>query len=56
MNYLIGKIEKRPYQFPHIEVVVLDNEISLALESDPPTYESINVLKIADSFDINPFK
>ena len=46
----INNMEKKKYTAPAIEIIVLDNEISLALESAPPTYES-NSLK-----QDNPFK
>ncbi len=46
-----NKVEKRIYSIPEIACVELDNEISLALESNPPlgpdeTFNSIQ----------NPFK
>jgi len=54
MNELI--IEKKEYSSPQIIRVKLDNEISLALESDPPTYESINKIVAPEYFNNDPFK
>ena len=49
-------IEKKEYSSPQITRVKLDNEISLALESDPPTYESSNKVVSPDYFNDDPFK
>jgi hypothetical protein len=49
-------IEKKEYSSPQIIRVKLDNEISLALESDPPTYESTNNVVAPEYFNNNPFK
>lgn len=46
----------RLYIIPAIERVLLDNEISLALESTPPTYEQILNQKAPDYFNADPFK
>ena len=35
-------ISKKHYFQPSIDVIELDSEISLALESEPPTFESEN--------------
>ena len=32
----ISNITKRPYIVPELEIIKLDNEISLAMESTPP--------------------
>ncbi|HET7733647.1 MAG TPA: hypothetical protein VFK73_07395 [Paludibacter sp.] len=53
MNILI---DKRIYNSPHIERITLDNEISLALESDPPTYESGNSSTVPEYFNNDPFR
>jgi hypothetical protein len=53
MNILI---DKRIYNSPYIERITLDNEISLALESDPPTYESDNCKTGSDYFNNDPFR
>lgn len=45
----------KQYKSPKIEVVKLDNEISLALDSDPPTFESENSLR-QESYTSEPFK
>lgn len=55
MNFLEENTTKREYQSPQIELIRLDNEISLALESDPPTYESENRFK-PESFTLEPFR
>ena len=44
-------IEKRKYSTPG-----LDNEISLILASDPPTYESSNSSNKPEYFNHDPFK
>jgi hypothetical protein len=46
--------EKREYIAPTVEHILLDNEISLALASDPPTYESSNKLA-PEYFNNDPF-
>ncbi len=49
---------KRIYQFPAIERIILDNEISLQLESynSPPTRETNNNLNSLDYFSNDPMK
>lgn len=49
---------KRIYQLPAIEKIILDSEISLALESSdsPPTYESKNNLNTLEYFTNDPMK
>jgi hypothetical protein len=49
-------MEKKKYNSPVIEVVILDNEISLALASAPPAgpYESTNVAP--ENFQNEPYK
>ena len=56
MNNTKTITEKKAYKSPEILVVVLDNEISLALESTPPTYESLNGSIAPDYFSNDPFK
>jgi hypothetical protein len=46
---------KREYIAPTVELIQLDNEISLALASDPPTYETNNKLA-PEYFNNDPFK
>ena len=48
--------ENRPYIAPEIERVALDNEISLILESTPPTGPNEGYLKSNDRFNNDPFK
>ncbi len=45
-------MEKKTYSIPQIELVVLDNEISLALESSPPTGPDETTMNNVQ----NPFK
>jgi len=48
--------EKRMYKNPRIEVIKLDNEISLALESIPPTGPDEGFLKTPEYLNNDPFK
>ena len=50
------KSQKQHYISPSIEVVKLDNEISLALASDPPGYDNENVENLINNSAIDPFK
>jgi hypothetical protein len=56
MNIQIENKQKRMYNAPQIGRIKLDNEISLALESEPPTYESSSLIKAPEYFNNNPFK
>ena len=49
---------KKAYTVPAIDIVLLDNEISLALASSPPEgpSEGNNVNSKPDYFDNNPLK
>jgi hypothetical protein len=48
-------MEKKIYLTPQIETIVLDCEISLAMESEePPAFESVNQLNQNDNN--NPYK
>lgn len=47
---------KQKYISPLIEIIQLDNEISLALESTPPTYETLRYNRNTDYFNNEPFK
>jgi len=47
---------KRKYVTPMIERVKLDNEISLVLESDPPTGPNQGSLMAPEHFNYDPFK
>jgi hypothetical protein len=51
-----AQIYKRIYNSPHIERITLDNEISLELESDPPTFESRNGPSVPEYFINNPYR
>ena len=47
--------EKKIYTQPHLECVKLDNEISLALESSPPTGPEEGAWINPENFNNNPF-
>jgi hypothetical protein len=49
-------IQKREYCLPQIQRIILDNEISLALESNPPVVPGEEISKIPDYFNNDPFK
>jgi hypothetical protein len=49
-------IKKRLYTAPEIECVKLDNEISLALESNPPEGPNQVSLIAPEQFKNDPFK
>jgi len=44
------------YCTPKIVRIQLDNEISLALESLPPTFELVKNTKVQEYFNDDPFK
>jgi hypothetical protein len=46
--------QKQTYTAPILKRVEIDNEISLALESTPPTYESQNEHHSNDYFNQSP--
>ena len=48
-------MEKKKYIAPYIEIIFLDNEISLALESNPPAGPDENALVMPKHFYQNPF-
>ena len=52
---LIITKQKRNYIAPTLEQIILDNEISLALESTPPTFESKNSIHAPEYFTNEPF-
>jgi len=52
----INTNNKRFYCTPSIEQIKLDNEISLALESAPPTYEFVKGSNAPEYFNNDPFK
>jgi len=56
MKAQIEKIQKHSYSAPLIEEIQLDDEISLALESTPPTYEMNKGSKVPEYFNNDPFK
>lgn len=47
---------KRNYNEPEINIVKLDNEISLALESQPPPGPGESALNLQELLNNNPFK
>jgi len=47
---------KKKYIVPEIELIRLDNEISLALESNPIEGPDESCLKVPDYFKSDPFK
>ncbi len=49
-------MEKKIYTAPHIEIIFLDNEISLALESAPPVGPDEGYLKTQEYFNNDLFK
>jgi hypothetical protein len=46
-------MEKKQYTIPAIEIIILDNEISLALESSPPAGPSETLNSIQSPFKEN---
>lgn len=54
MNFTI--IEKQKYSTPVVEQITFDNEISLALESTPPVFESKNGMHAPEYFNNDYFK
>ncbi len=46
----ISIMEKKTYNAPQIELIILDNEISLALESSPPVGPSETLNSIQSPF------
>ena len=48
-------MEKKKYIAPHIEIIFLDNDISLALESSPPVGPSETNLS-PEYLQSNPYK
>jgi len=47
---------RKTYIVPQIEQIRLDNEISLALESDPPIYETSNHSNVPEYLNNDPFR
>jgi hypothetical protein len=56
MKTQIEKIAKKAYLTPQIEQIKLDHEISLALESEPPTGPGESSLMAPEYFNNDPFK
>jgi hypothetical protein len=56
MKTRIENIAKKSYKAPKIEQIKLDNEISLALESAPPTGPGESLGKAPEYFNNDPFK
>jgi hypothetical protein len=48
--------KQRMYTTPKIEKIVLDNEISLALQSAPPTGPDEGISKVYEYFNNDPYK
>ena len=46
---------KKKYISPTIELIVLDNDISLALASSPPPFPGEGVLLTPDTYKNNPY-
>ncbi len=55
MQNMKKTIEKKMYVVPEIDIVVLDNEISLALES-PPAGPDEGINTTPNYFNNNPYK
>jgi hypothetical protein len=49
-------MEKKKYKAPRIEIIFLDSEISLALESNPPAGPSEGAILIPEYMKIDPYK
>lgn len=49
-------MEKKIYSTPRIDLIILDNEISLALESSPPVGPEELSNNLPFNFNNNPFK
>ena len=56
MKTQIENTVKKTYRTPHIKQIKLDNEISLALESEPPTGPGESSLMTPEYFNNDPFK
>ena len=59
LNHMKTQMEnnqKRAYIAPQIEQIKLDNEISLALESEPPVVPGESISKAPEYFNNDPFK
>ena len=56
MKTTMKTTKKRVYATPEIQVVNLDNEISLQLESDPPVKGDDEVYNSPYYFNNDPFK
>ncbi len=57
MKTKIKKVQKRVYNKPFIETILLDCEISLSLESEvPPVLPNESLLNAPQYFNNDPFK
>ena len=56
MNTKIENTAKRSYKLPQIERIKLDNEISLAMESNPPSGPGELLGNIPEHLNNDPFK
>jgi len=54
-NLKIKVQEKRKYNSPFLKLIILDHEISLVLESEPPKGPS-EISKAPEYFNKDPFK
>ena len=52
----IKSANKREYMPPMVEQIQLDNEISLALASDPPVFEKLHISQAPEYFNNDPMK
>jgi hypothetical protein len=56
MKTKIENSAKKTYRAPQIEQIKLDNEISLVMESSPPTGPGESLGKAPEYFNNDPFK
>ncbi len=56
MRNKINIMQKKKYIKPRIEWIPLDNEISLALESNPPIGPGETHLNSSDNFNTDPYR
>lgn len=55
-KYIMEIHNKQRYTVPVIEIIVMDNEISLQLESSPPNGPGEVIGLVSKEFNSNPFK
>ena len=49
-------MEKKKYNAPQVELILIDNEISLALQSEPPVGPGESLSLIPEFVNSNPLK